>query len=374
MTPLAHGLVVLMLVLAPMLRGVAHAQEEAGYGEGEYEEPAPQPGDFEAALAPYGSWIEDDQYGQVWEPAVSVGWAPYVDGYWASTPYGWTWVSYEPWAWTFHYGRWALLPSGWGWVPGSVWGPAWVDWFWSNGFVGWAPLAPFGSHVAVIDPFVFCHVRDFGSHHLAHIVVNHHLLPDRVIHRWQQRDPGHQRPPSLHQVERVSQHQITRLDHRPPGTLAPRSPLPGRQLVRPAREQQGGGPHRLGHAWAPGGPRPGEATLGHPWEPGRVTRAPDAGGSAPPESRVSRLARPNLAPALGGARRLPPSAVGRPAPTFGGPGAGAANPHRPLPSAGVTRHPPAVLPGGSVAHPASGLTGAQGRHAPEASHGFVGAR
>ena len=122
---------------------------------------APDPGDYQDALAPYGTWNDTDAYGRIWQPAVAVGWQPYVQGHWAWTPYGWTWISYEPWGWTFHYGRWMLLPAGWYWVPGTVWGPAWVDWYWGDGFVGWAPLSPFATHVTVINHFVFVHVAHF---------------------------------------------------------------------------------------------------------------------------------------------------------------------------------------------------------------------
>src|SRR5262249_18333620 len=140
------------------------------------------PADYENALAPYGQWVDDSNYGQVWRPEVAYGWRPYVDGYWAWTPYGWTWVSSEPSAWTLHYGRWGFVTAlGWAWVPGSVWGPAWVDWFWGDGFVGWAPLAPFGAQV-VIDQFVFVHAADFCHPHLATVVVDHRLVPDPVIH------------------------------------------------------------------------------------------------------------------------------------------------------------------------------------------------
>src|SRR5438034_9805608 len=96
------------------------------------------------ALAPYGAWVADGSYGHVWQPAVGEEWQPYVDGSWAWTGDGWTWESDEPWGWTLHYGRWALSPAfGWVWVPGDIWGPAWVDWFSGDGFVGWAPLSPF---------------------------------------------------------------------------------------------------------------------------------------------------------------------------------------------------------------------------------------
>jgi len=102
------------------------------------------PGDYQQALAPYGAWVDDGSYGHVWQPAVGEEWQPYVDGSWAWTGDGWTWESDEPWGWTLHYGRWALSPAfGWVWVPGDIWGPAWVDWFSGDVFVGWAPLSPF---------------------------------------------------------------------------------------------------------------------------------------------------------------------------------------------------------------------------------------
>jgi uncharacterized protein DUF6600 len=219
----ARFLLVALLAVALLLRArSARAQDDwddGGYGYGEVAPPddAPDP----STLAPYGAWMDDPQYGRVWRPAVAVGWQPYVAGYWTSTPYGWTWVSAEPWAWTFHYGRWAPTVAGWVWVPGTVWGPAWVDWYWGDGFVGWAPLGPFVSHVAVIDHFVFVHERDFCSRGLSHLVVDHHLVPDRVIHGWGARDERHERAPGLHRIEHVSASPVQRYERRPPGTFAP---------------------------------------------------------------------------------------------------------------------------------------------------------
>ena len=82
-------------------------------------------------------------YGQVWTPYATAGWAPYRDGRWVWEPfYGWTWVSYEPWGWApYHYGRWFFYGSSWCWWPGPlsvypayypVWAPAYVSFF---GFV-----------------------------------------------------------------------------------------------------------------------------------------------------------------------------------------------------------------------------------------------
>ena len=250
----------LLVVALPLHAGSALAQDDwddAGYGD---DVPAPDPG----TLAPYGTWLDDPQYGRVWHPAVAVGWQPYVDGYWTWTPYGWTWVSAEPWAWTFHYGRWAPTVAGWAWIPGTVWGPAWVDWYWGDGWVGWAPLGPFGAHVSVINSFVFVHERDFCSRGLSHFAVNHHLVPDRVIHGWGARDGRHERGPDVHRIEHVSAFPVQRYDRRPPGTVRPgrghefrapaerrfdRAPRGDRSF--PARQWEARQPttHRLGRAY-----------------------------------------------------------------------------------------------------------------------------
>jgi hypothetical protein len=111
-------------------------------------------------LDPYGRWVDQSGYGNVWVPTVAQGWAPYRDGRWVWEPYyGWTWVSQEPWGWApYHYGRWFFAAgTGWCWYPGPVavrpvWQPALVAFVgfgggfgFSLGFgnVGWVPLAPF---------------------------------------------------------------------------------------------------------------------------------------------------------------------------------------------------------------------------------------
>jgi hypothetical protein len=289
-------LLVLVLLLPPTLLGAlpAHAQEDEGwdagaYDDGAYDE-APGPDDEApdpAALGAYGSWTDDGTYGRVWRPSVALGWEPYVDGYWAWTPYGWTWVSYEPWSWTFHYGRWAEASVGWVWVPGSVWGPAWVDWYWGDGFVGWAPLPPFG--VTVINQFVFVHERDFCSRHLARTVVDHHLVPNDVVHGWQHRDRTHGRPPGLHHIERASGRPVPRFDRRPPGSRAPRR-ADGTRLARP------GVVPRLGAA------RGTEARLGSPWRLGGAQGTATAQPRLVREGGQPNLARPGVVPRLGAAR------------------------------------------------------------------------
>ena len=134
---------------------------------------------FYEALDPHGDWIEVERYGYCWRPAAARDsrWRPYLDGHWAWTEYGWTWISSEPFGWaTYHYGRWTRLKRlGWVWVPGSEWAPAWVAWRRSEQHVGWAPLPP-DAHsgsgfTAAVDSYydigpgsyAFVDVQDFGE-------------------------------------------------------------------------------------------------------------------------------------------------------------------------------------------------------------------
>jgi DNA segregation ATPase FtsK/SpoIIIE-like protein len=101
---------------------------------------------FYDELSPYGTWIQDDQYGYVWRPDVDQSeFRPYyTNGHWAMTEYGNTWVSDYDWGWApFHYGRWVTdRYNEWLWIPDTTWGPAWVNWRSGGGNYGWAPLGP----------------------------------------------------------------------------------------------------------------------------------------------------------------------------------------------------------------------------------------
>ncbi|MET4082397.1 hypothetical protein ABIB40_002355 [Pedobacter sp. UYP30] len=101
---------------------------------------------FYDELSPYGTWIQDPQYGYVWRPDVDQSeFRPYyTQGRWAMTEYGNTWVSNYDWGWApFHYGRWVYNNyRQWIWLPGTTWGPAWVDWRSGGGYYGWAPMGP----------------------------------------------------------------------------------------------------------------------------------------------------------------------------------------------------------------------------------------
>ncbi|HWZ35594.1 MAG TPA: DUF6600 domain-containing protein, partial [Mucilaginibacter sp.] len=128
------GISLLVILLAVAAPRVSFAQE--GYISEQ---------DFYDALAPYGTWVYDNNYGDVWLPDVDETFRPYqTAGYWIMTEYGNTWVSDYAWGWaTFHYGRWRFDDYyGWEWIPGYEWAPAWVSWRSGSGYYGWAPLSP----------------------------------------------------------------------------------------------------------------------------------------------------------------------------------------------------------------------------------------
>ncbi|MGI9244062.1 MAG: DUF6600 domain-containing protein, partial [Verrucomicrobiales bacterium] len=103
--------------------------------------------EFSEPLESYGDWYETESYGPVWQPGsnyVDQSWAPYTNGSWGYSNYGWNWQSRDPFGWACdHYGRWVYISRyGWVWVPGRRWAPAWVSWRSCNTHIGWAPLPP----------------------------------------------------------------------------------------------------------------------------------------------------------------------------------------------------------------------------------------
>jgi hypothetical protein len=105
--------------------------------------------DFRQPLEPYGSWVDDRQYGTVWVPSrdvVGPDFVPYsTAGHWTYDN-DYVWVSDYEWGWApFHYGRWVFVDGrGWVWIPGRVYRGAWVAWGVDDGYgyVGWYPMAP----------------------------------------------------------------------------------------------------------------------------------------------------------------------------------------------------------------------------------------
>lgn len=141
---------------------------------------------FYEALDPYGEWMNTpvcgQHFGPVWRPHASVvgrNFMPYATGgEWVPTDQGWSFVSDWDWGWAaFHYGRWCPDPRyGWVWVPGTEWAPAWVDWQYGGGYVGWAPLPPPGVALRN-DFFIFVDGGSFAGRR-----VTRYALPrERVI-------------------------------------------------------------------------------------------------------------------------------------------------------------------------------------------------
>lgn len=96
---------------------------------------------YAAVFDDHGRWDYVAPHGYVWFPAVGAAWRPYYDGGWHHTRYGWTWYGRDRWSWpTHHYGRWGFNGAFWYWIPAKVWGPAWVSWGFSPGYVSWCPL------------------------------------------------------------------------------------------------------------------------------------------------------------------------------------------------------------------------------------------
>jgi hypothetical protein len=130
-------------------------------------------------LSPYGQWVNNPRYGNVWVPAAGPDFMPYSsEGHWVYTLYGWTWVSNYSWGWlTFHYGRWDFDNYiGWFWVPGNEWAPAWVSWRSGNGYYGWAPLPPDYGGVSETNTYDIPHER--------YVFVQNRYIADPNVHSY----------------------------------------------------------------------------------------------------------------------------------------------------------------------------------------------
>jgi hypothetical protein len=101
---------------------------------------------FHDKLSSYGTWVDHPRWGQAWRPNNQAGFRPYTNGHWEdNADTGTTWVSNDPWGGDpTHYGRWGYDASygGWLWVPGYTWSPGWVEWRYTDDYVGWFPMPP----------------------------------------------------------------------------------------------------------------------------------------------------------------------------------------------------------------------------------------
>ncbi|MFP3941756.1 MAG: DUF6600 domain-containing protein [Thermoanaerobaculia bacterium] len=153
-----------------------------------------------ASLERHGSWLRiEGRY--AWRPRVGADWRPYWHGRWAFSPLGLTWVSNEPWGWVpYHYGSWDHLPGhGWVWFPGQRFAPAWVYWYWTDGYAGWVPQGYYtrhyharfgprfgfrfgvygwaGGHWSHYDRWIFCSTGFIGHRHQTRFVADGRRFP-----------------------------------------------------------------------------------------------------------------------------------------------------------------------------------------------------
>ncbi len=95
----------LMMVLMAMMISTfppsgSKAVGQPGYYENNYSGSEVSIGIFYNALAPYGRWMNNREFGLVWVPDVGRNFHPYLtDGYWVMTNSGNTWVSDFEWGW-----------------------------------------------------------------------------------------------------------------------------------------------------------------------------------------------------------------------------------------------------------------------------------
>lgn len=99
--------------------------------------------DFDTALQtlnPYGKWSKIDG---VWAYTPFDHQAPYTDGRWIYTEYGWFWKGNLPHSWaTEHYGYWKRAPNHiWSWYPGPYWLPEIVEIRSTSTHIGWRSAA-----------------------------------------------------------------------------------------------------------------------------------------------------------------------------------------------------------------------------------------
>ena len=174
-------------------------------------------------LSPYGIWVDYPNYGYVWMPKVSRGFAPYCSGgHWVYTEYGWTWFSTYSWGWApFHYGRWFFDDSyGWLWVPGNEWAPAWVVWGYYDNYYGWAPVGPgvhkYEGYRPPHNHWHFVHSNQITENNINNYVVNNTTIINNnvtIINNYNTyKTANYNSGPKKEEVEKVINKRIMPVD------------------------------------------------------------------------------------------------------------------------------------------------------------------
>jgi hypothetical protein len=258
---------------------------------------------FREVLSPYGTWMDLPDVGWVWRPdpnVVGTDFVPYATGgQWAYSDWGWTFETSWDWGWApFHYGRWFRSPAaGWVWWPDSEWAPAWVDWRWGDGFVGWLPLTPPGITlgVGIGLGWTFVGANDFVSPN----VVRYRLPPDRAPDLLRRTQPvgervqgrvGHwNRGPEPERVARAIGHPVPASRPMTPPTGHPPRARTGNAVAPPRPETPA--PHRAPPttvAPAPHQAPPAAAPAPHQAAPPPATVAPhEHTEPAPPHEQAA---------------------------------------------------------------------------------------
>ena len=135
-------------------------------------------------------------------------------------------MSNYTWGWApFHYGRWIRDSyHGWVWIPGYEWGPAWVQWRYSNDYIGWAPLPPgvrFEMHIGYDNRdygvhysyWSYINCRDFNSHNYQFISGNRieqiHRQTRNITNIGMSGRNVYNYGPSVTDIERATRSRIT---------------------------------------------------------------------------------------------------------------------------------------------------------------------
>jgi hypothetical protein len=275
---------------------------------------------FVEQLSPYGHWEWVPDYGNVWVPAVAVGWRPYWYGHWVLTEWGWTFASDDPWGWaTYHYGRWGFSAgTGWYWVPGRVWGPAWVSWRYGGGYCAWAPLGPRGYVYGYSSPaWIAVRQEHFTQPIVRHAVVDvRHTAP--IVQRAQPLAAPRTRPaagthfgPPVASVSAATGQPIRPVRA---ATVVPRS------VSAPSAAAAGG--RSTGSAPAArAAPSDGSGGSVHSGSPSAAPSSAAPSSSAPPASAPSHAAPSSGSSGRSGASPAPSNSTPRAAPAHGGGGA-----------------------------------------------------